>query len=225
MFHAATLAFNQIFSKPFRTVFWKALGLTFLLLVLVWLGVQAALSVFLVVPIPWLETAIAWATGAGLLVGLGFIIAPVTSLFAGIFLDEIAERVEAKHYSQEQPGTAMSFLKSLGLTLKFVTLVIMVNLIALLLVFVFGLGLPIFFIANGYLLGREYFEMVAMRFLPTDEARAFRRKHSMTVFLSGLIIAGFLVIPILNLLTPLFATAFMVHIYKMVSGSARPSEQ
>lgn len=225
MFHAATLAFNQIFSKPFRTVFWKALGLTLLLLLLVWVGIQALLSFFLVIPYPWLESVIAWAAGAGLLVGLGFFIAPVTSLFAGIFLDEIAERVEAKHYPQDPPGKAMPLLKSLGLTIQFVALVIAVNLLALVLFFVLGLGVPIFFIANGYLLGREYFEMVTMRFLPAKEARAFRRKHSMTVFLSGLIIAGFLAVPFLNLLTPLFATAFMVHIYKMVSGSARPTEQ
>jgi len=225
MFHAATLAFNQIFSKPFRKVFWKALGLTLLLLVLLWIGIQAALTFFLVIPYPWLETAIAWAAGAGLLVGLGFFIAPVTSLFAGIFLDEIAERVEARHYPQDEPGTAMPFLKSMGLTLQFVALVLAVNIVALMLVFVFGLGLPIFFIANGYLLGREYFEMVAMRFMQPKQAKDFRRQHSTTVFLSGLFIAGFLAIPFLNLLTPLFATAFMVHIYKMVSGSTRPSQQ
>ncbi|MEP1444079.1 MAG: sulfate transporter family protein [Hyphomicrobiales bacterium] len=222
MFHAATLAFNQIFSKPFRTVFWKALGLTLLMLMLLWVGVQAALTFFLVIPYPWLETAIAWAAGAGLLVGLGFFIAPVTSLFAGIFLDEIAEKVEWQHYPQDEQGTPMPLLKSLGLTIQFVALVVAVNLVALLLVFVFGLGLPVFFIANGYLLGREYFEMVAMRFMPTNDARALRRKHSTTVFFSGLIIAGFLAVPFLNLLTPLFATAFMVHIYKMVSGSKRP---
>ena len=223
MFHAATLAFNQIFSKPFRSVFWKALGLTLLMLVLLWVGVQATLTFFLVIPYPWLETAIAWAAGAGLLVGLGFFIAPVTSLFAGIFLDEIAEKVEARHYPQDEHGTEMPLLKSLGLTIQFVALVVAVNLVALLLVFVFGLGLPVFFIANGYLLGREYFEMVAMRFMPTKEARELRRKHSTTVFLSGLIIAGFLAVPFLNLLTPLFATAFMVHMYKMVSGSKRPT--
>ena len=184
------------------------------MLVLLWVGVQAALTFFLVIPYPWLETAIAWAAGAGLLVGLGFFIAPVTSLFAGIFLDEIAEKVEARHYPQDEHGTAMPLLKSLGLTIQFVALVVAVNLVALLLVFVFGLGLPVFFIANGYLLGREYFEIVAMRFMPTKDARELRHKHSTTVFLSGLIIAGFLAVPFLNLLTPLFATAFMVHIYR-----------
>ncbi|MEP2942930.1 MAG: sulfate transporter family protein [Hyphomicrobiales bacterium] len=223
MFHAASLAFNQVFSKPFRGVFWKALGITLILLVLLWLGVQALLTAFLVVPYPWLETIIAWATGAGMLVGLGFFIAPVTSVFAGIFLDEIAEKVEDRFYPQDPRGREMPLLKSLGLTTRFVMTVLGVNIVALILFFVLGLGVPIFFIANGYLLGREYFELAAMRFLPVEEARTLRKHHSMRVFLAGLMIAGFLAIPLLNLLTPLFATAFMVHIYKMLSGSTRPA--
>jgi len=222
MFHAARLAFNQIFSKPFRAVFWKALGLTLLLLLLLWIAVQALVGAFLVVPYPWLETIIAWATGAGMLVGLGFFIAPVTSVFAGIFLDEIAEKVEAHHYPQDPPGQAMPLLKSLALTLRFVFVVLGVNAVALVLFFFFGLGVPIFFIANGYLLGREYFELAALRFLAPYDARELRQQHSMRVFMAGLVIAGFLAIPLLNLLTPLFATAFMVHIYKMLSGARRP---
>jgi len=70
---------------------------------------------------------------------------------------------------------------------------------------------------NGYLLGREFFEFAAMRFRPPAEARAFRSKHSSTVFMAGLLIAGFLAIPFVNLLTPLFAAGLMVHLHKKVS--------
>lgn len=222
MFHAANLAFNQMFSKPFRVVFFKALGITLILLVLLWLGVQAALASFLVVPYPWLETFIAWATGAGMLVGLGFFIAPVTSVFAGIFLDEIAERVEKRYYPNDPPGKETPFIKSIGMSIRFGLLVLGVNIVALILVLFFGLGVPIFFIANGYLLGREYFELAALRSRTHAETRAFREEHALTVFVAGLVIAVFLAIPIVNLLTPLFATAFMVHMHKMLSGSTKP---
>lgn len=223
MLYAANLAFNQIFSKPFRRILWRSLGLTLLLLVLLWIAAQALVATFLAAPYPWLDTAIAWATGAGLVVGLGFFIAPVTSIFAGIFLDEIAEEVERRFYPQDPPGTAMPFLKSLGLTARFVAVVLGVNLAALILVFFFGLGVPVFFVANGYLLGREYFELAAMRFLPPEDAKALRRTHFLKVFIAGLIVAGFLAIPVLNLFTPLFATAFMVHVYKrIVHGGTRP---
>jgi CysZ protein len=83
-----------------------------------------------------------------------------------------------------------------------------------------GVNIAAFFLVNGYLLGREYFEAAAMRFRPPEEARALRRRHGVTVFLAGLIVALVLAVPILNLVTPLFATAFMAHLHKRLA--ARP---
>ena len=82
-----------------------------------------------------------------------------------------------------------------------------------------GINIAAFFLVNGYLLGREFFEFAAMRFRSEAEAKALRRKHAGTVFLAGLVIAAFLAIPLLNLLTPLFAAAMMVHLHKMVSAT------
>ena len=71
---------------------------------------------------------------------------------------------------------------------------------------------------NGYLLGREYFEFAALRYRSETDAKDMRAKHSGTVFAAGLVIAGFLAIPILNLATPLFAAAFMVHLHQRISA-------
>jgi CysZ protein len=97
-------------------------------------------------------------------------------------------------------------------------------LIALILLILPGVNVAIFFVANGYLLGREYFELAAMRFRSIDEARALRRANAMRVFLAGLVIAAIVIIPILNLITPVFATAFMVRMHKKISREslARP---
>lgn len=222
MFHAASLAFNQMFTKPFRGVLWKSLALTVGLLAALWVGVQALLGSYLLLPYPWLEMAIAWFAGVGLFIGLGFFIAPISSIFAGLFVDEIAEVVEDTHYPSETPGKPVPILRSLGETVKLVLVVALVNIVALFLVLFLGLGVIIFFVANGYLLGREYFEAAAFRFHSVADAKALRRQHSGTVFMAGLLIAGFLAIPLLNLLTPLFATALMVHLHKMVTGSPRP---
>jgi CysZ protein len=89
--------------------------------------------------------------------------------------------------------------------------------VALFLLFIPGVNLVAFFLVNGYLLGREFFEFAAMRFRSPDEAREFRVKHALTVFLAGLVIAAFLAIPLLNLLTPLFAAGMMVHLHKLIS--------
>ena len=88
----------------------------------------------------------------------------------------------------------------------------------LLLLLVPGVNVFAFFIVNGYLLGREFFEFAAMRFLPETEAKALRRRHAGTIFLAGLVIAAFLAVPLFNLLTPLFAAAMMVHLHKMVTA-------
>jgi CysZ protein len=81
-----------------------------------------------------------------------------------------------------------------------------------------GIGAVIFFIATAWLLGREYFNLAAMRFHPAAEAKALRRRHQATVFTAGLFIASFVSIPILNLATPLFGTALMVHVHKKLMG-------
>ena len=77
-----------------------------------------------------------------------------------------------------------------------------------------GFGAVIFFFATAYLLGREYFLLAAMRFRPAAEAKRLRKLHGSTVFLAGMFIAAFVSIPIVNLATPLFGTAFMVHMHK-----------
>ena len=85
-----------------------------------------------------------------------------------------------------------------------------------------GAGAVIFFVATAWLLGRVYFEFAALRFHPPDEVRALRRAHQGSLFAAGLFIAGFVSIPILNLATPLFGTALMVHVYKRLAASRSP---
>jgi len=140
-------------------------------------------------------------------------------MVAGVFLDDAAEVVERRSYPGEKPGRAMPALRSLVLALKFFGVVILGNVVALFLLLIPGVNVGAFFIVNGYLIGREYFEFAAMRFRPEEEARDMRRHHAGTVFLAGLVIAGFLAVPLLNLLTPLFAAAMMVHLHKMLSAS------
>jgi CysZ protein len=97
-----------------------------------------------------------------------------------------------------------------------------VNLVALLLLLVPGVNLIAFYAGNGYLLGREYFELVATRHMPSAQARRLRKSNRLTVFLCGLIIAGLASVPILNLVTPLFATSFMVRVYKRLAARSGP---
>ncbi|TPI42613.1 sulfate transporter family protein [Mesorhizobium sp. B3-1-9] len=223
---AARAAASRLFSPEFRSVFLKTLGLTLLALVALWLGLDSLLEWL---AWPWLQALLpglpSWAgwlggiiAGIVLAVGLALLIAPVTAIVAGLFLDEVAEVVERTDYPNDPPGRPVPALHSLVLAIKFFGVVVLGNIVALLLLLVPGINIAVFFIVNGYLLGREFFEFAAMRFRPEPEAKALRRKYAGTVFLAGLVIALFLAVPLLNLLTPLFAAAMMVHLHKAVSA-------
>lgn len=217
MFQAASRAMSQVFEPQFRAIFWKMLGYTLGVLVVIWIALQGLLAGFLELPYPWLETALSVLTGIGAVFVLGFLIAPISALLAGLFQDEIADIVEARDYPADPPGQALPFATSMVQTIKFTGVVILGNLFALVLLLVPGVNMVAFFVVNGYLLGREFFEFAAMRFMPPAEAKAFRKARGGTVFLGGLVIAALLAVPILNLVTPIFATIFMMHVFKMLS--------
>jgi CysZ protein len=69
-------------------------------------------------------------------------------------------------------------------------------------------------LVNGWLLGREYFELAALRHLPQAAADALRRKHRGGLFFAGLLISILSVIPVANLFAPLYGSAFMVHLFR-----------
>ncbi|GGF01956.1 sulfate transporter family protein [Stappia taiwanensis] len=218
MISSALRALTQIFQPELRAIFWKTLGYTLALLLLVWIALNGAVAWFVALPYPWLDTALSILTGIGVIFVLGFLVAPVTAIIAGLLQDDIAEVVERGDYPADPPGRALPMAQAVPQAIKFTGIVILGNLLALFLLLVPGVNLVAFLLVNGYLLGREFFEFAAMRFRSPEEAKAFRRAHRGTVFLAGLAIAGFLAIPLLNLLTPIFATVMMVHLNKRITA-------
>ena len=218
-------AFAEVFTPPFRGVLWKSIGLTLALLAGLFFAAEATLGYFVDLSIPWLETLIGVVAGLGLIFGLGFLIAPAVSIFAGLFLDEIAEVVETENFPHDPPGRSLPLGQSIWMAIKFAGVVIAVNIVVLFLLLLPGINIAAFFLANGYLLGREYFEFAARRHRSARETKQLRNAHGGTVFLAGLIIAGLLAIPILNLITPLFAAAFMVRLHKRLGGSVPVTDE
>jgi CysZ protein len=221
MLTAAGQAFREMFTLPFRAVLFKCVGFTIALLALLIVGLEWTFSHLVHWP-DWIETTIEWLGGLALVVGSIFLIPPVTSLIASLYLDDIAAEVERTNYPLDSPGKELPTLPAIGLALRFFLVVLAVNIVALFLLLVPGVNLIAFYIGNGYLLGREYFELAAMRHVPPAEAKKLRQANGLTVFLCGLIIAGIASVPILNFVTPLFATAFMVHMYKDLARRAGP---
>jgi CysZ protein len=141
-------------------------------------------------------------------------------MFAGLFLDEIAELVERRDYPQHAPGKPLPTVRAVVIGVRFGLFVLAVYLL-LLPTLLLGIGAVAMVLANAYLLGREYFEMVAMRHMPADEARRLRKENAPRVFAAGVIPALLAVIPFVNIITPLFSTVYFVHIYKRVMADRR----
>ncbi len=233
MLDAAVKALSQIISPPMRSILWRSIGLALVLIVVLAFALQRLLSWLATAGEGWLEVmlgpgfqsplnVLAWivsiATGLGIVFGAVLLMPAVTSLVASIFVDEVADHVEREHYPAERPGVALSLPLALIQGIRTALLTILVYLIVLPFVLFAGAGFLLFFLATAWLLGREYFELAAMRFRSPEEAKAMRKDNAATIFAAGLIIAAFVSIPIVNLATPLFGMAFMVHMHKRLSG-------
>jgi len=220
MLQDALDSFNDVFSPPFRGVMIKSVALTLAVLLVGGFALDRIALHFVDVSHGWLATAISVAIGLGLVAGLAVLAAPTTSLVASFFFDEVAAIVEREVDPNGPPGRAAPLWEATIASLRFAALTLAVMLAALVLFFIPGMGLAAWFAANAYLLGREYFELAAMRFRPAREARAMRRYFATPVFLAGLIVAAFVAVPILNLATPLFAAALMARLHKRLERQA-----
>ena len=233
MLDAAVKALSQILSPPMRSILWRSIGLALVLVVVLAIGLQRLLSWLAVYGEGWADATLSpgfhtplhvlfWivsiAAGLGVVFGAVFLMPAITSLVASVFVDEVADHVEREYYPAERPGVALPLGLAITEGVKTALLTILVYLIALPFVFVAGAGFLAFFIATAWLLGREYFELAAMRFRTPSEAKAMRRQNAATIFTAGLVIAAFVSIPVVNLATPLFGMAFMVHLHKRLSG-------
>ena len=234
MIDAAVKALAQMFSPPFRWVLLKSAGLALFLIVLIAIGLHRLLLWLATAGADWAETVfgvsahaplsiLVWivsvAAGLGIIVGSVFLMPAVTALVGSFFVDDIALEVERTHYPAKPVGRPLP--QALVEGLKTALLAVLVYLIALPFLLFAGAGFLIFFFASAYLLGREYFELAAIRHQPIAEAKRLRKTYQSTVFLAGMFIAAFVSIPIVNLATPLFAMAFMVHVHRRVMHDTR----
>ena len=127
---------NDIASPPFRKVVVKSLALTAAALLVAWFGLDRLALHFVTLQPPWLATLIAWLIGLGLLVGAVFLAAPVASLVASLFFDEIAAHVEAEIDPFGPPGRAAPFVEATLAALRFFGLSLAVGIVSLILLFV-----------------------------------------------------------------------------------------
>lgn len=226
-------ALGQITDGRFLGVLAIGLGLTIALLVGFYLifvtvigwVVPESFSLPWIGEITWVDTALTWASVPVMLVLSSILMVPVASAFISMFLETIAGAVERKHYPNLPPARSIGIFEGLVDALKFLGVLLAVNLVALVLYLIFTPLAPIlFWVVNGILLGREYAQLVALRRSDAAGAAAFRRRHRPTIFAAGVLMAVPLTIPVVNLLVPILGAATFTHLhYRLTRAEVSPS--
>jgi uncharacterized protein involved in cysteine biosynthesis len=219
---AVSAALAQLPDPRFRRVLLLGVGLTIALLfavtvAFVWLVgwlVPDSFSLPWIGEIAWVDDALSWAVVPLMFVLSVFLMVPVASAFTGIFLDDVADAVEAEHYAALGPAPRIGLADTLRDSAAFLGVIVAANLAALVLYLFLVPIAPLIFIGlNGYLLGREYFQLIAMRRLGRAGARAARKRHAGTIWLAGAVMALPLMVPVLNLLVPILGAATFTHLF------------
>jgi len=227
MFESIARGWGDLFRPGSMKVLIKGVALALVLLIALWVGLVWLIGLFLpdtitlpwIGEVDWIGSAIGFASFGVMILASVFLMAPVTSIFTGFFLEDVAEMVETAHYPHLPAVRNLSLAESLGDTLRFFGVILGANLLALIIYpFVIPLAPVLFLGLNGYLLGREYFQMAAQRRMHRDEARAFYDANRGTVWMTGAIMALPLSVPILNLVVPVVGAAVFTHLFHSLRG-------
>ncbi len=214
-------ALGQMGDPRFRRVLILGIALTVALLfavyALVLIGISwltgDAVTLPLVSEVRWLDDLLGWSSLVAMMIMSIFLMVPVASAITSLFLDDVAAAVEARHYPALPAVPPMPWGDAIRDTAGFLGVLIVANLLALILYIALPFGaFAIFWGLNGYLLGREYFQLAAMRRLGRAGAQELRRRHWLKVWGAGVLMAIPLSIPLINLLIPVLGAATFTHL-------------
>ncbi|MCH1532919.1 MAG: EI24 domain-containing protein [Planktomarina temperata] len=210
----------QFDDPKFRRVLWRGLGLTIVLLIAACLLVNFGINQLL--SSAWAANMIGDQSWLGALINVGgvlftialsiWLMVPVTSAIIALFLDEVAQAVEARHYPHLPKQTATKLQDQILVGIRFLGILLLANIGALILSMIVPLLAPfVFWATNGYLMGREYFQMAAMRRMPRAQAQELFQRHQGSIWTAGILMAIPMSIPLVGLFIPILGAATFTH--------------
>ncbi|MGE5149355.1 MAG: EI24 domain-containing protein [Rhodospirillaceae bacterium] len=216
MIQAFELAVRQLGDPRLRSVIWQSLALSLVLQIAIGALAWWALDRYAHVEIGWANSLIHWLGGAAVVM-LALLLFPASfGIVVSIFMEQIADIVESEHYPQLGPARGISIWTGIWTGVAFLIGVIVLNLVMLpfyiLAIFIAGLGAVLFYAINGWLTGRMYYELVALRRRSPADVKAWRKANLWPLWLTGIAIVFLGTIPVLNLIVPVLGTAAMVHV-------------
>jgi uncharacterized protein involved in cysteine biosynthesis len=222
-----TKSVAQLTDPKMRQILWLAVAGALALFALLWALVWWLLASIdpssiwgLSAIVEWMGNTFDWLAGFayfGTMIMATFLLFPaVVTMVVGLLLDRVADVVEQRHYPELGAARHQPLLETLASTAKFAAIVVLLNLLVmplyLLLIFIPGANLVLYYLLNGYLIGREFFELAAFRRMSAAESDRVRRVYRGKVMLSGVLLTFLMTIPFVNLLAPVLGAAFMVHV-------------
>ncbi len=224
------LALGQLADPAFRRVFLIGILLSLALLIgatagFAWL-IEAVTPEEAWLPVlgevRWLNDLLSWGAVFLLAFLSIFLMVPVASAITSMFLDDVADAVEADHYPELPKAERVPFWDSVRDTVNFLGVLIGANILAIILyIFLAPAAIFILWALNGFLLGREYYTLAAMRRLGRKRARELRRQHSGTIWLAGVLMAMPLSVPLVNLVIPILGAATFTHLFHLLPTGPR----
>ncbi|WP_347842268.1 EI24 domain-containing protein [Planktomarina sp.] len=210
----------QFDDPKFRRVLWRGMGLTIVLLIAACLLVNFGINQLL--SSAWAANLIGDQSWLGALINIGgvlftialsiWLMVPVTSAIIALFLDEVAQAVEARHYPHLPKQTATKLQDQILVGIRFLGILLLANIGALILSMIVPLLAPfVFWATNGYLMGREYFQMAAMRRMPRAQAQELYQRHQGSIWTAGILMAIPMSIPLVGLFIPILGAATFTH--------------
>ena len=219
MFSAFTKGIRQLSDPATRQVVLISIGIAILTFLFLFACMEALLSHTQVFETGWMETVSDIVARFGALVLTWLLFPAAISAVVGLYLERVASAVEARHYPDLAQAPEQPFTEALTAAAKFLAAMVAMNMVLLLFIFAGPLYAILYYAANGYLISREFFELVSLRRLDAERTRALRKRRQTTLFMVGVIFAFMMTVPIVNLLTPIIATATMVHIFEAWRGA------
>ena len=224
--HALYRGWSDLFRPRIFRVILFGVGLTLLLFVALQALVFWAVGHFApqTITLPWIGAvpvapALSWSSLLLFPVMSIFLMMPVAAAFSGLFAEQVADAVEEIHYPREK-GLPLNFWDGLGESMIVLGAVIVVTLVTLILTpFLGPLASVLFYGGNGWLLGREFFQMAARRHLHPPQATALRKARGVQVTGLGVLIALLLTVPVANVIVPVLAASAFIHLFHLTQST------
>ncbi|MDO6584796.1 EI24 domain-containing protein [Salipiger sp. 1_MG-2023] len=222
-------AVGQLGDPRFRMVLLKGVGITIGIFVAIYVLFVQVIGWFIgdgvslpwVGTVTWVDDAVSWGAVPLMLLLSVVLMVPVASAVTGLFLDDVAQAVEDRHYPGLPPANELSLLDNIRDSLGFLGVLVLANVVALVLYLLLAPLAPfIFWGLNGFLLGREYFTLAAIRRVGRTGAAQLRRRYLPTIWIAGVLMAVPLTIPLVNLLVPILGAATFTHLFQRLEARA-----